>query len=549
MEYHFYNPHENKVYVARHAELFKNILKCTRSVWESHFAKSEWEYCRNDAHYGYNCPPKVSIVPNLEPFNNQTVDELPPTVPSFDPTCYSKDGNSFTYDSKSNLVHDSPNIFDPPSQPPFYSCEFCGNDARYVHYCTPQVPFIYPKPCYNQDFNFPQDFHDFQQQYLCCENCEVTHEAYQCQPMNEDYYHEQNSCYDPNSFIFDQFQTPQYTVNHPIFNAQNDLFNSQNKLVEQLTSMCNMVGQFMQKKEEEKQIEEEQAAKTRYWKIPACYDDDDDDYTIAITHKEPNNSLSMGDEHLDTIPATESDEFIKYSLKTLSQTQIDSLFDEFAGELTLLKSIPPGINETDCDPEEETRFIKRLLCDNSYPRPPKEFISENSDATFESFSPSPIPVEDNDSLMEELDLSFTPDDPMPLYIEEDDYDSEGDIIILEKFLSNDSLSFPENKSFHFDIPLSSRPPAKPPDGNPGILNVKVRGDISEHKGHMPRLKLALVLNQEKSPKLLPHQGHDAFQSSTECPMMIYRKNTHILDVIFFHFYPLNKLKYGGIASS
>nr|GEW83667.1 hypothetical protein [Tanacetum cinerariifolium] len=90
------------------------------------------------------------------------------------------------------------------------------------------------------------------------------HEACQCQPMNEDYYHEQNSCYDPNSFGFDQFQPQQYTVNHPIFNAQNDLFSSQNKLIEQLTSMCDMVGQYIQKKEEEKQIEEEQAAKARY---------------------------------------------------------------------------------------------------------------------------------------------------------------------------------------------------------------------------------------------------------------------------------------------
>nr|GFA69528.1 hypothetical protein [Tanacetum cinerariifolium]GFA70699.1 hypothetical protein [Tanacetum cinerariifolium] len=182
----------------------------------------------------------------------------------------------------SDLVHDSPNVFDPLPQPPLYSCEFSRNDARYGHYCTPQVLFIYPEPCYNQDFNFPQSFHDFQQQYLCCENFGDPHEAYQCQPMNEDYYHEQNSCYDPNSFGFDQFQPPQYT-------------------------------------EEEKQIEEEQTAKVRYWKIPACYDDDDDDdyYTIAITHKEPDNFLSMGDEHLDTILATESDEFIKPSVENL----------------------------------------------------------------------------------------------------------------------------------------------------------------------------------------------------------------------------------------
>nr|GEZ91373.1 hypothetical protein [Tanacetum cinerariifolium] len=189
--------------------------------------------------------------------------------------CYecgdSLDAHSFTCDSTPNYFDDSPNVFNPPSQPPVYSCKFCGNDARYGHYCTPQVPFIYPEPCYNQDFNFSQDFHDFQQQYLCCENYEGPHEAYQCQPMNEDYYHEQNSCYDPNSFGFDQFQPPQYTVNHPIFNdqndilnAQNDLFNSQNKLMEQLTSMCDMVGQYIQKKEEEKQIEEEQAAKARY---------------------------------------------------------------------------------------------------------------------------------------------------------------------------------------------------------------------------------------------------------------------------------------------
>ncbi|GJS41167.1 hypothetical protein Tco_0566210 [Tanacetum coccineum] len=90
--------------------------------------------------------------------------------------------------------------------------------------------------------------------------------------------------------------------------------------MEQMTSICDMVGQIMQKKEEERRIAEEQAAKDRYWKIPICYDDDDD-YTIAITPvlptKEPVNSLSMGDEHLDTIPATESDEVIKSSVENL----------------------------------------------------------------------------------------------------------------------------------------------------------------------------------------------------------------------------------------
>nr|GEW55505.1 reverse transcriptase domain-containing protein [Tanacetum cinerariifolium] len=332
--------------------------------------------------------------------------------------------------------------------------------------------------------------------------------------------------------------------------------------------------------------------------ILACCDDDDD-YNFAITPNEPVDSLIMGDEHLDTVLAIESDEFIKSSVEYLvlnpsesegenecdvpacfitfsnilfdadydfysvndqslsdedlpkeiysnplfdeeiisikidphhfnvesdliesllnhdssiisSSLKIDSLFDEFTGELTLLKSIPPRIGETDCDHENEIRLTKSLLYDNLSPRPPKEFVSKNSNADIESFSPSPIPVEDSDSFMEEIDLSLTPDDPMPSGIKEDDYDSKRDILILEKLLDNYSLSFLENESFHFDILSSSRPPAKPPDGNTGILNFKMMGDISEQKVPMPRLMITRVSNQEKSPDLLSHQGLEIF---------------------------------------
>nr|GFA87507.1 hypothetical protein [Tanacetum cinerariifolium] len=85
--------------------------------------------------------------------------------------------------------------------------------------------------------------------------------------------------------------------------------------------MCDMVGQYIQKKEKEKQIEEEQTVKARYWKILVCYDGNDEDYTIAVTPilstDDPNNSLSMGDEHLDTIPATKMDEFKNSSVERL----------------------------------------------------------------------------------------------------------------------------------------------------------------------------------------------------------------------------------------
>ncbi|GJT05787.1 hypothetical protein Tco_0840249 [Tanacetum coccineum] len=79
------------------------------------------------AHIGYNCPLKAPIIFNPEPCN-QTIDELPQTLLSFDPTCYSEKENSLPYVSK-------PNVFNPPPQPPMYSYEFCGNDARYGHYC------------------------------------------------------------------------------------------------------------------------------------------------------------------------------------------------------------------------------------------------------------------------------------------------------------------------------------------------------------------------------------------------------------------------------
>nr|GFB93122.1 hypothetical protein [Tanacetum cinerariifolium] len=104
--------------------------------------------------------------------------------------------------------------------------------------------------------------------------------------MNHDYYHGQNSCYDSNSIGFEQY----------------------------------------------KQIKEEQAAKAQNWKFPVCYDDDDDEESsnsledniiselpsyFAVTPIEPIDSLSMGDEHLDTISATESDEFIKSCVENL----------------------------------------------------------------------------------------------------------------------------------------------------------------------------------------------------------------------------------------
>nr|GFC31836.1 hypothetical protein [Tanacetum cinerariifolium] len=55
------------------------------------------------------------------------------------------------------------------------------------------------------------------------------------------------------------------------------------------------------------------------------------------------HSLNAESDLIESLPNHDSSVIIS--------SKIDSLFNEFAGELTLLKSFPPGIDETDCHPE------------------------------------------------------------------------------------------------------------------------------------------------------------------------------------------------------
>ncbi|GKB91639.1 hypothetical protein Tco_0963911, partial [Tanacetum coccineum] len=149
-----------------------------------------------------------------------------------------------------------------------------------------------------------------------------------------------------------------------------------------------------------------------------------------------------------------------------SSPNFDYLLEEFSGELTHINPIPSGIEEADFDLEEEIRLVKNLSYDNSSPRPPEELNAEIADTILESLSLSLIPVEDSDSHMEEIDLFLVTDDSMPPGIENDDYDSEGDILFLEELLSNDPLPLPEIESSNldnFNDPSSPRPPPEPPD--------------------------------------------------------------------------------------
>ncbi|GJZ46508.1 hypothetical protein Tco_0594104 [Tanacetum coccineum] len=219
---------------------------------------------------------------------------------------------------------------------------------------------------------------------------------------------------------------------------------------------------------------EEQAAQsfTPYWKFYII--DDDEEYTIqfkeylensskAITPdlpiEEPDNSLSMGDEHLSTIPEMKSDEVIKSSVEDLVPIASESKVEifrshllrliffpkEFTGELEHIDLILPGINEDDFDEEEGVINIDILQINDEILREKLlnvnllihkiEALNLTPSIPFvlEYPSSSPIPVSE---------------DSIPPGIESD-FDSEGDIIFLNDLLNDDPN--PEYERFTFDI--------------------------------------------------------------------------------------------------
>nr|GEX39945.1 hypothetical protein [Tanacetum cinerariifolium] len=396
------------------------------------------------------------------------------------PLCNSM--NSCAYDPNPNSFDCPPDSYHPPHLTyETYSGDTCGNDSQFGYDCPPRFPLNYePEPGYTQNYNScPHDSPSFPQQYPCCDNC-------------------------------------------------GELSTTITKLKEQLTSLtsfCEIAYQIVQKKHEEKRIKEEQAAKAQNQKLPVCYDDDDDDddeeesnslkdniiselpQCSAVTPSEPIDSLSMRDEHLDTILATESDEFIKSCVENLvpnpSESEgengcdVPSCFTTFSNILFYADYDFESVDDQSLHNEyvsekifsnplfeEEITSIRidqhhfnaesdlvesmlnrdssiisssskinslldefRLLYDNSSPRLPEEFVYENSDADFESFSPSPIPIEDSDSHMKEIDLSFNLDDPMPPSIKDDDNDSERDNLFLERLLHDDPIPLSNTLDF------------------------------------------------------------------------------------------------------
>nr|GFA59277.1 hypothetical protein [Tanacetum cinerariifolium] len=215
---------------------------------------------------------------------------------------------------------------------------------------------------------------------------------------------------------------------------------------------------------------------------------------------------------LTLTPSGESAFFLEGDILLLEASLNDDHSSDFntKSSSTSLNSLLEETNNFDNSLPEFTTFLK-VLFDAEY-----ESNSSDDQSCFDEDVLEKIASKPLDSLMEEIDLFCTSDYPMPPDIEDKDYDSERDILI---------------QSFHFDIPPFSRPPTKPPDGDTGILNIKMMGDIYDQKAFIHKLMITLAPHQEKSLDLLSHRGLKAFQPSAKFPMMIHGQNNPILDVL------------------
>nr|GEZ39225.1 hypothetical protein [Tanacetum cinerariifolium] len=255
-----------------------------------------------------------------------------------------------------------------------------------------------------------------------------------------------HNSYNSNSLGFDQPQPPQSPVIHQppqelsiqeMENLKQQYLDELKRLsnlefrdvvkIAELTENFNGMSIEIQKKEELLQQEQWAYLSTHPSKCLHSFyfdDDDDEDYTSAITYnepvlsiEEPDNSLSIGDEHLDTIPATELDEFIKYGVETLIPIPSES----------------EGIPEHMCDVPSH---------DNS---PPLDASPPNSELVslevmeivipkvggIEASNDNPIPF--YDPIIFETPLNLTPSG-------ESDFFLEGDMLLFEAFLNDDHSS-------------------------------------------------------------------------------------------------------------
>ncbi|GKF12495.1 hypothetical protein Tco_0050421, partial [Tanacetum coccineum] len=237
--------------------------------------------------------------------------------------------------------------------------------------------------------------------------------------------------------------------------------------------------QAIQKKEEERRIVEDQAAEVRYWKIPICYDDDED-YTIAITSdeptKEPVDSLSIGDKHLDTIPSIENLVPIPSEFKGISENTCDvpicedpSTFDASSNHSEILSDYSTS---SDDDSYENIEYV-----DATSPNSELVSLERVEDVILrDKLSNVYLLISKIEALNDNPTLSSFFDNSSSNHTEET---RSGRLISV--VISNDPLlELPEFESFHFDLdPSFSRPPPEPPNAEISLI-IKIDAPVIDN---------------------------------------------------------------------
>nr|GEV99939.1 hypothetical protein [Tanacetum cinerariifolium] len=187
--------------------------------------------------------------------------------------------------------------------------------------------------------------------------------------------------------------------------------------------------------------------------------DDNDDFTSSDDESLSNEDVLMEDFKVYSNPLYDDEEINSDKIDphyfNIESDLIESLYNRY----TLFDSSPKFdylveisgelmptsiINEEHIkrEHEEYNSLMEKLLAINSLPHPLENFHANTINETLPT---SPIPVEDSESLREEIDIFTDMDNLMPPRIESNDYDSEGDFHFLEELIVNDSIPLPENE--------------------------------------------------------------------------------------------------------
>nr|GEZ50060.1 reverse transcriptase domain-containing protein [Tanacetum cinerariifolium] len=158
------------------------------------------------------------------------------------------------------------------------------------------------------------------------------------------------------------------------------------------------------------------------------------------SNEEPEHSFSMRYEHFNTTLVIESDEVAESIIKTLYQSYVSARLLHIMKEERIRK--------------EHAEYISRmemLFTINPRPRP-----TMNANMNVESIPSSLIPIQDNDSQREEINIVTNKDELLPPGVENDD-DSEREVdavkeLHVDNAISNSENELSDNEASDFDNP-------------------------------------------------------------------------------------------------